>query len=333
MSYIIYLDQNVLSNLRQRKIDEMNANEYKKLKLVLCSNQATLVYSFVTLKEISQIKVDKYKQEHIDLLTELNAKYINPCTGELLNIHPEEIWTGYLENEIINTEMGVNSLLSTTQIFSRKISGLPIEDSFDSINEKLKGDLNNIFQYAEKQLSTIATFSVPDEHLQPLADLKLNLENLRIATQKIKAPLFEKNQDLGPQLFRECPKLKSLDISNTNVSDVVKIIESVFHNENSTFNLNDYFDKTPQSDIARAYSLMNWAGYYADDFTKIISGRDRFNSSFNDMQHVVSSLGVHFLISDDSKFCIKAQACFAYIDYHTITCSTKAFIKDYCTFS
>ena len=75
MGYFIYLDQNILSNLRQRKIDEMKLDEYMKFKSVLKLKDIISVYSYVTLQEISQINNEKYQQEHIELLTELNAAY------------------------------------------------------------------------------------------------------------------------------------------------------------------------------------------------------------------------------------------------------------------
>ncbi|WP_205531082.1 hypothetical protein [Pectobacterium brasiliense] len=90
--------------------------------------------------------------------------------------------------------------------------------------------------------------------------------------------------------------------------------------------------KNAQTDVVRAYNLMNWAGYYADDFTKNKKGKDRFNASNKDMLHVAAALGTNFLISSDIKFRKKAMACFAYIDFKTIVCSPKEFIERYFKF-
>ncbi|EKM6297392.1 hypothetical protein PU681_002611, partial [Escherichia coli] len=89
MGYFIYLDQNILSNLRQRKIDEMKLDEYMKFKSVLKLKDIISVYSYVTLQEISQIKNEKYQQEHIELLTELNAAYKEINSNRLTDIAPE----------------------------------------------------------------------------------------------------------------------------------------------------------------------------------------------------------------------------------------------------
>lgn len=51
MSYLIYLDQNTLSNLRQRKIDEMKLDEYIKIKAALKSSEIITVYSYVHFKK------------------------------------------------------------------------------------------------------------------------------------------------------------------------------------------------------------------------------------------------------------------------------------------
>lgn len=95
MSYLIYLDQNTLSNLRQRKIDEMKLDEYIKIKAALKSSEIITVYSYVTLQEISQIKNDEYKKEHIELLAELDAAYIEPKSNQLTDIVPEKIWKSF----------------------------------------------------------------------------------------------------------------------------------------------------------------------------------------------------------------------------------------------
>lgn len=332
MSFLIYLDQNTLSNLRQRKIDEMKVDEYIKLKLVLKLDDVIPIYSFVTLQEISQIKSEDYKKEHINLLSEINAAYIEPNTHKLANIHPEVIWESFLKIQKENLELGIDSVLSSTELFSRKISGIQVGESFEDINNGLNDSLNNMLELAFTQLASVDLSSLPEEARKALIDFQLSFNALHINPLQVQSPKIEDNEQLGPQPFRNMNEIKALDILNADVNEVVKKIETVFQNKNSTFNLNDFFDKTPESDVARAYCLMNWAGYYPDDFTKITRGKDRFKSSQNDMLHVIAALGADFLISDDTRFCKKARACFAYSGFNTITCSTKDFIETYCKF-
>ncbi|MBZ7361095.1 hypothetical protein [Klebsiella grimontii] len=332
MSYLIYLDQNTLSNLRQRKIDEMKLDEYIKLKAALKLSEIITVYSYVTLQEISQIKNDEYKKEHIELLAELNAAYIEPKSNQLTDIAPEKIWKSFLQIQKENSELGIDSIIDSTELFSRKISGIHVDESFDDIKNKVNESLNNMLECAEKKLDSIEVLTLPNELQQKIIDLQSNLKKLLANSLQITPPLVACNQQLGPTPFRQLPQIKILDILNADVKDVVNLIETAFQTENSTFNLNDYFEKTPQSDSARAYCLMNWAGYYSDDFTKVTEKKDRFKSSRNDMQHVVAAIGANFLISDDARFCRKAQACYAYIGISTIVCSAKYFIENYCRF-
>ncbi|ENF7815084.1 hypothetical protein ABR157_005487 [Enterobacter soli] len=332
MAYFIYLDQNTLSNLRHRKINEMKLDEYVKLKAVLKTDEIISVYSHVTLQEISQIKTEVYKREHIELLTELNAAYIEPCSSRLTDIAPEKIWTSFLQTQRENSELGIDSILISTELFSRKISGIHVNESFDDINNQVNFNLNNLLEYTGRMLTSFDTSTLPDELQQAMTDLKLNFNNLIKAPLQIPSPTVACDQQLGPTPFRQLPQIKALDILNADVKDVVNLIESAFITENSNFNLNDYFDKTPQSATARAYTLMNWAGYYSDDFTTVTQKKDRFRSSNNDMQHVIAAIGANFLISDDARFCKKAQACYAYIGISTIVCSTKYFIEHFCRF-
>ncbi|HCB1498576.1 TPA: hypothetical protein MYO83_001398 [Klebsiella michiganensis] len=116
MSYLIYLDQNTLSNLRQRKIDEMKLDEYIKLKAALKLSGIITVYSYVTLQETSQIKNDEYKKEHIELLAELNAAYIEPKSNQLTDSAPEKIWKSFLQIQKENSELGIDSIITSTEI-------------------------------------------------------------------------------------------------------------------------------------------------------------------------------------------------------------------------
>src|SRR5690606_2304419 len=161
---------------------------------------------------------------------------------------------------------------------------------------------------------------------------QIQMDETREKIPSLQAPEIDSGQSLGPQSFREISEIKSLEIQSMDANHVVRAIESTFNLENSNFKLSDYFEETPQTDVARAYSLMNWAGYYADDFTKAKQGKDRFSASNNDMLHAVAACGVNFLISNDIKFRKKATACFAYINSSTIVCSPKEFIENHCKF-
>jgi hypothetical protein len=332
MSYLIYLDQNTLSNLRQRKIEESQSDLFRLLKYALKSEQVTVVYSHVTLDEILQISRTEYQQEHIDTLTELEAKYINPLDRTLNIQPPEQVWRAHIENKQSNIEIGLTNLMVVSQLFSRKLSGLPIDESFAEINEKVKSSLETLLYNCEAQLTSIDIGSLDEPLKSHFVHMQSQMDELRAKTSSLQALDIASDQQLGPQQFRDMPEIKALEVKTLEVENVVSAIEATFKVENSSFNLADYFEDTPQTDVGRAYSLMNWAGYYADDFTKAKKGKDRFNASNNDMQHAVSALDVDFLVSDDKNFVLKAKACYTYVNCLTVVCEPKEFLDRHCKF-
>ncbi len=332
MSFLIYLDQNILSDLRQRKIEKSQNEQFRILRHVLKSEQVTVVYSHVTLDEILQIPKAKYRQEHIETLIELNAKYIEPLYRTLSKQEPEKVWCAHLENKQSNADIGITSLMEISQLSSRKISGLPTVESFPEINGKLKESLSTLLSNCEQQLATINVDNLDEPLKSYFTNMQSQMDELKLKSSSLQAPEISSEQQLGPKPFREIPEIKALEVQSLDTKQVVHAIEATFKLENSSFNLADYIEDTPQTAVTRAYSLMNWAGYYADDFTKTKKGKDRFNASNNDMLHAVSALGANFLLSNDFNFLKKAKACFAYVDCETIVCSPQEFIEDYCKF-
>ncbi|EGR1894289.1 Uncharacterised protein [Vibrio owensii] len=332
MSFLIYLDQNTLSNLRQRKLKESKNELFELLKYVLGTEQVTVVYSHVTLDEILQISRTEYQQEHLDVLIELQAKYIEPLNRSLSSQSPEVVWRAHIDNKQSNIDLGITNLMEVSQLSSRKLSGLPIDESFADINEKVKSSLDTLLSNCENQLASIDIESLDEPFKSYFSNMQGQMDQLRVKAATLQAPAIASDQQLGPQPFRDIPEVKALELKALNVDSVVSAIEATFKVENSNFNLADYFEDTPQTAVARAYSLMNWAGYYADDFTKSKKGKDRFNASHNDMQHAVSALGASFLISDDKNFVKKAKACYAYVGSSTVVCEPKGFIDQYCKF-
>lgn len=332
MSILIYLDQNTLSDLRQRKIEEIDNKEFTLLKRVLTSPDVIVVYSHVTLSEIQQIPSEQYRNEHITLLDELAAQYIEPLSRKLNNKAASDIWLAHLDNIESNKKMGISDLMEVSQLSSRKMSGLPIEDSFEDINQKMKLVLSDLISNCEQQLASIDVNALDESSKEHFLNMASQLPKLKEQSDALEAPKVESSQVLGPKPFRDIPKLKALEITELPVTEVVKAIESAFNYENSTFNWRDYFDDTPQNAVARAYSLMNWAGYHADDFDKVKKRSDRFNASNNDMQHAVCAIGVNFLLSSDNAFLKKAESCYAYINQELIVCSPKYFLTNHCKF-
>jgi len=301
------------------------------LKHVLSASNIQIVYSHVTLVEINQISNDVYKTEHIELLEKLGAKYIEPRSKMLSHKTPSQIWTDYKEN--LNSEndvLNIKKVLSTTEDFSRKASGLPNENSFGEIGESFEDSLKNLSKIIIDQLNSINE----DEFEEPIKSItkqmKKDLPNLLNNRQQV-SHQFTKldNLPLGPKPFREHKSIKDLNVSDLASSEVVLAIENVFNKENPTSSWRNNSNDTLEDKIAIAYSLMNWAGYYPDDFNKIKKNRDRFRASSNDLQHAVMASTANFLISNDNAFRMKAIASYEYAGSHTIVCSPQSFLEEH----
>jgi hypothetical protein len=71
--------------------------------------------------------------------------------------------------------------------------------------------------------------------------------------------------------------------------------------------------------------MLNWVGYYPDDFTKIKKRSDRFIASQHDMMHAMFGRYADYLISGDNRFRKKASASFAYLKLQTTVVSPEEF--------
>lgn len=338
MKIAVYLDQNTLSDLRERKInngDSLSATS-RKLKNLLSSDKFIVIYSHVHLIEIQQILDERFRFEHIELLEEVKAVYIEPTTRILREKPASKIWKEFLENEELNIQYGMDKAIAAISLWQRKIVGLPIEESFSQINEKQKSTLINMIKSTTEelfQLNLEKELGVFDEPLQKLVKEAFllashNIEPLLARITEMEFPVIE-DENLGPKLFRDSSEIRNLKVETIPVERVVDAIEDVFKKVNEDFDSSAYMEKIHQNRIGYSYDLMNWAGYYPDDFSKIKKGKDRFNASRNDMMHAMTASGLSFLISRDEPFLKKALACYHYVDSETIVCSPTELINNY----
>lgn len=332
MDAIIYLDQNTLSDLRTRKIEGTKDKEFTLLKRVLLSANIQVVYSYVTLCEIDQITVDKYKSEHIQLLEELDAKFIEPLSRTVVDRKPRNVWSDYKNNQKENKLSGISEVVQLNEHLSRKLSGLPIQESFEDINYNLKTSLAGLLGNCAENLNDIDIDMLEEPLRSNLIGMKEKLPQLLSECDNLAALPIPEDQRLGPKPFREISELKKLKIMELPPPEVIPSIEELFILANPKFNWDDYFNDTPDCGVSKAYCLMNWAGYYADDFDKATKKGDRFRASNNDMQHAIMGMGVTFVLSNDNAFRMKAKACYAYVGINTIVCSSLDFLQKHCKF-
>ncbi|OEF15853.1 hypothetical protein A1Q5_19525 [Aliivibrio logei 5S-186] len=325
---VIYLDQNVISDLRMRKIQEMNdhkACQMRDLFKILASRDMKVVYSHITLSEINQIENPRYKQEHIEVLNLLGAVYIEPVSGIFSPHCVDVVWKNYLAIMQDNLENGCNDIELVNRKLVQKVHGLDVPETFEEIYIRIKNELIIIAQQEQDFLE-----SFDYDKLEVNAQLKYkermsDLEKLRF---KISSSIPDEIQ-CSPQVFRELPQMKGLELKTLPVEDVVKQIESYVYLQNGGAELVNNFANSKQGLISRAYSLMNWAGYHADDFQK--SARefgDRLRASLNDMSHVASAVCADVILTEDKGMLAKAPACYAYMGKNIKVSTVSNFLTD-----
>ena len=131
---------------------------------------------------------------------------------------------------------------------------------------------------------------------------------------------------LGPKPFRKLVAAKNYDLELLPPREVVPFIEKLFSDANNEFSLESYVDESLDSRIAVCYSLMNWAGYYSDDFDKTKKGKDRFNASSSDLAHTVIAAQSNFFLTNDNDLRMKAVACYTYLGLPVKVMTPKEFM-------
>lgn len=231
-----------------------------------------------------------------------------------------------IENDIL----GFKNLALTLDNLSRKSSGLPNNNSFEKIGESLEDSIKNL----SNKIINLLDIDIDENNLKE--EYKGNISQIKSYMEQMKRKRLESinklakfdSIPLGPKPFREYEPIKSLNISELPSCEVVLAIEKIC-NKNNEFNWRDSFEDSIENRISMAYTLMNWAGYYPDDFDKIKKNTDRFRASNNDMQHAILASNTSFLISNDYAFCMKAIASYEYSGVNTIVCSVQTFLEKY----
>jgi len=330
MDTFIYLDQNALSDLRIRKRENQNDKSCERLYSALSEegNGLSIVYSATHLDEIRQIGIQEYIDEHIDLLGSLNAIYIEPLTKELNAKKPLLVWEAYLENEKENIKNGANDAANIIDQLSRKFSGLDVESSFDVLHKMLVDNIRGSITEIERMLSEATEQEISSHQGQQmeimLAQLKEQAKGLEASSP------FEiaEGQELGPKPVQNHMAVAKSGLESLSPENVIPAIDRLFATENPEYRWEDYFDNTVHNQIARCYTLMNWVGYYADEFTKVRKRGDRFRASTNDLMHVSNAAGAVFLVSNDKAFIKKATVCYAHLGVPTRILTVEEIVKE-----
>jgi hypothetical protein len=326
----IYLDQNIISDLRERSILKMDSNKahlMERLRERLESPEIKVVYSHVTLLEIFQISKVCYQTEHIEVLNSLKASYIEPSMPDYSFLNAFEVWSGYLNIMQENVVGGLDDLESINRTLVQKVNGLNVDETFEEIYVKLNTELSKIVIKEQDFLKKFKFDELSSNEKCKYYSRKNDLTKLKSSIDKLKVIEIPLHIEPDPRFFREIPMIKKLQVERLHYSEAVKEIELVFCNTQGGSCFLSAFSKTEKGAVSKAYSLLNWAGYYADDFQKTnkVHG-DRLNASINDLCHVVASINSDIILTEDKGLLRKAPACYAHIKKNVSALSIKDFL-------
>ena len=326
MARLVYLDQNVLSDLRARCL-KLPGNDQAKVmhELLKSSGQFRVVYSFTHLNEIRQILNPTFVDEHIDLLEELDARYIEPVDATISSEPVRSVWDRYQTTLADNVEAGLDKLTDPLGAFRRKQAGIPIAQSWEELNDLMRASL---IEQGERVMAAVRELLA--ESL-PGAPETLAMQQESEKWPSVKATI-ESIQFFPPgygeddiENFRELKEVKALKLHELDTHAVLPAIAHVFRarEEAPGFDLRGLRSR---EGIAICYTLMNWAGYFADDFRNTKKGRDRFKASDNDLSHAQQAICADFLISSDKAFVAKAKACYSFLEIPTAVMTQDEFL-------
>lgn len=203
----VYLDQNALSGMRERVLAKSHDEELRALKILVTDKSVEVLYTATHLREIQQIPHESYRQEHLDLLWGLGAAYLTPITNMLVRSHPKNVWNDFLENESQNAKSGTKSLVEIQDLIHRKLSGLPVDQTFSGLNAMLQNDLQIVLKDALSHLDSTLGSEVGEDQLE---SMKVQIESQLSQIKNMQGLDVPDDQELGPKPFRELDQIKEI---------------------------------------------------------------------------------------------------------------------------
>ena len=158
-----------------------------------------------------RFEIKYYQKEHIDLLKSFAALYIRPIDGRLLSVDAHKNWFEYHENEKSNQMLGIDHADLSLELFSRKLSGLNIDGSFETLTEKLSSAVVNLMDNAFKQAENVDSSDLSEDEINYLEQAKEKIFDLKDQARNMEAFNIEPTIDLGPKPFRKVVQIDNLD--------------------------------------------------------------------------------------------------------------------------
>ena len=333
---LMYIDQNVIDSLR-KGIYSFEHDVFSK--------RFRAVYSDETLREILRAEDGGGDaNEYLDVLASLDAYHLSlelnpqfvPSGNALINaLNPQDVYKAFVQNR------HYDDLIETNLMLTHKIMGGLQELTVEDIVQKMLSAFEKITQSLEQDIAIIEAY-IPNAG-KLLLDLfnsqgplkAVSLEDYKEILERLKKAFVE-NLDLDNPTrsaldrYREELRLNPKNLNNLEAPNIVeKVWHVVSQDENISksgitisqfFGLDSPSPTNPNREsylsekVGSIYIHLNMAGYFPD---KGLHQRERFASSFSDMQHVSLASHCDCLLSSDVRLIKKAAAAYEFTGANT----------------
>lgn len=306
----IYLDQNVLTELR---LSRLYKNDFKFIQLLelLTSKNYSIVYSRVTLGEIYNIGNTVYIEEHLKTLKTLNAIYWNNL------FIPKEHNVNEIYKNFVKVHEGKFSkgLYVSYDNFIKRINGINIGiNTKDSFNHMLGEAVNIPFAYLNERLPILTR-----------ANKFLSEKAIRFTVNYFSS-ISDELPDFDPLNFRDYITINT-EIELIEAEKVMLVIIKALTNYDPNFiNIFQFNEKNIETKIEFFFNLLNWIGYYPDKFQNDTNKKGFHAASMRDAAHASTAWHFDYVISSDLGFRQKTKACYAFIGSKTKVLSIDDFL-------
>lgn len=330
---LVYLDQNALDFIL--KNGKEGCYEYFREKL-------QVVYSDFTFREIYRAghnANDESKAlEFINVLDKLNAQHIKLCQLEDSSfgiwrsfISPLEHFQYFVEFELTFDKF-FNPTILVNQAFYNGI------EDYKVFGEQQKSNLIEISSFLKNKISEMEELkqNMSAEGLRGKfeeIDNFINDFKQKVTLLDKEIPAFNANVDFTNQMFEDMNSEKdankayqeyfNIDINNLKKINSFDLLPKIFQyiqqqNPNMNNDIDTFFNlgnnQRVFQKVLAIYSHLNLLGYYQD---KKLKDRDRFMSSWIDMNHASLACFCDYLITNDEPFVTKTKVAYEYLNVMT----------------
>ena len=306
----VYLDQNVLTELRVNKLYKSDS-KLIQLLILLTSKKYTIVYSRVTLLEIYNIDSKIHIDEHLETLKLLNAIYWDRL------FTPNEYNVNFIYKNFLKVHEGKFSkkLHASAEKFIKRINGINIGiTTKDSFNSMLGEAINIPFSYLNDKIPILTKVN------------KYFSEKAVGFTINYFSNISNELPDFDPVHFRECIKMDTEIKSIEPEEAMFFIIKALCDYDPHFMNIFQFDADNIETKIEFFFNLLNWIGYYSDKFQNDTNKKGFHAASMRDSAHAGTAWHFNYLLSDDYKFRQKTKACYAFVGSTTKVLSIDEFL-------